>query len=145
MEAAARHELSTWSVQPLYACVFGSAARRDGDTLSDIDLLLVHQPFPGDVPPRRRMPALAKQVARSAAHWLAQLSEQDAETWQRQVDDLHEQVLRWTGNPLQAVQISSYQWAAHQHSSLFAEIARDAIDVTGQMAAAPFARAESAE
>ena len=36
-----RSEISSWSVQPAHASLFGSAARGDGDTRSDIDLLLV--------------------------------------------------------------------------------------------------------
>src|SRR4051794_41512640 len=31
-----RDEVAGWSVRPLYACVFGSAARGDGDESSDI-------------------------------------------------------------------------------------------------------------
>lgn len=42
-----RAKLSAWNPRPVYGCVFGSAARGDGDSGSDIDLLLVHAPFPG--------------------------------------------------------------------------------------------------
>jgi len=34
-------EIEKWSVSPLYASVFGSAARGDGESNSDIDLLLL--------------------------------------------------------------------------------------------------------
>src|SRR5258708_27132853 len=37
-----RDEVASWRVRPLYACVFGSAARGDGDESSDIDLVRVH-------------------------------------------------------------------------------------------------------
>src|SRR4051794_33898306 len=50
-----RDELRTWRPKPLYASVFGSAARRDGDEGSDIDLLLVHPPFPGEKPSHRQL------------------------------------------------------------------------------------------
>ena len=43
-----REVLSKWKVRPVYACAFGSAARADGDAGSDIDVLLVHPPFPGE-------------------------------------------------------------------------------------------------
>jgi predicted nucleotidyltransferase len=34
-------EISSWEAHPLHASVFGSAARGDGDTSSDIDLLVI--------------------------------------------------------------------------------------------------------
>jgi predicted nucleotidyltransferase len=49
-----RAELNKWRPKPYYACVFGSAARADGGTTSDIDLLLVHAPFPGDPKPPKQ-------------------------------------------------------------------------------------------
>jgi DNA-binding GntR family transcriptional regulator len=129
-----RMKLGTWKTRPLYACVFGSAARGDGDSQSDIDLLLVHAPFPGDLDPRRRSSAFGDQLAGAAAQLLTlQLTEREVTRWHRQVDDLHDQVRVWTGNPLQAVQMSSYEWADHKRrrSSLYTEIARDAIQVAG--------------
>lgn len=41
-----RREISGWQVAPSAAALYGSAARRDGDADSDIDLLLV-RPAPG--------------------------------------------------------------------------------------------------
>jgi hypothetical protein len=52
VEALARHARHLESQAGLYACVFGSAARQDGDASSDIDLLLVHPPHPGESDPR---------------------------------------------------------------------------------------------
>src|SRR5438105_15708214 len=46
-----REELAGWRPRPLYAAVFGSAARGDGNEASDVDLLLVHPPFPGEKRP----------------------------------------------------------------------------------------------
>lgn len=59
-----------WQTQPYHASLFGSAARGDGNTKSDIDLFVIR---PADV---------------------------DAETpsWRDQLYDLQERVLRWTGN-----------------------------------------------
>jgi len=37
-----RAQLRGWSIEPVHASLFGSAARGDGDAESDIDLLLVH-------------------------------------------------------------------------------------------------------
>ena len=36
-----RSTLGGWNPKPTYGCVFGSAARGDGDVRSDIDLLLI--------------------------------------------------------------------------------------------------------
>ena len=128
-----RSTLGGWNPKPLYGCVFGSAARGDGDAGSDVDILLVHQPFPGDSDPRRRRSAgLADQVADLGAEFIAvKLTERQAAKWRRQVDELHRQVRAWSGNPLQVVEMSSYEWADHgrRDCSLFLEIKRDAVEV----------------
>lgn len=36
-----RHEIRSWGVRPVHASLFGSAARGDGHTRSDLDLLVV--------------------------------------------------------------------------------------------------------
>jgi hypothetical protein len=128
-----RSTLSAWNPKPVYACVFGSAARGDGDSSSDIDLLLVHAPLPGENDPRRRSGGM-EAVAGLAAEFMAvQLTERQAAKWRRQVDELRGLVRGWTGNPLQAVELSTFQWASHrrQASAMFEEITRDAIDVAG--------------
>lgn len=38
---AIRHEIATWEPRPLHVSLFGSAARRDGTTRSDLDILVV--------------------------------------------------------------------------------------------------------
>lgn len=75
-----RDHIATWSIQPVTALLYGSAARRDGDTSSDIDLLLVR-------------PKLAGAAQRQA--------------WSRQVDELRDRVHRWTGNHAQVTDRSS--------------------------------------
>jgi DNA-binding GntR family transcriptional regulator len=130
-----RAKLNSWKTGPLYACVFGSAARGDGDSDSDIDLLLVHPPFPGDSDPQRRSSAPGDQPAGVASQPLTtQLTEKEVLRWRRQVDELHHQVRSWTGNPLQTLQMSSYEWADHKRrrSSLYLEASRDAIQVAGE-------------
>lgn len=104
-----RNTLGAWDPKPVYACVFGSAARGDGDASSDIDVLLVR-------------PAVAEETARQAAKW------------DRQVAQLHDLVPAWTGNPLQVVEMSAFEWADHRRrrTGLFTEIDRDAIQVTGE-------------
>jgi len=102
-----RGTLGAWDPEPVFGCVFGSAARGDGDASSDIDLLLV--------------------VA-------GQLTARQAAKWDRQVAQLHDLVPAWTGNPLQVVEMSVLEWADHRRrrTALFTEIDRDAIQVAGE-------------
>lgn len=130
-----RVTLKAWNPRPVYACVFGSAARGDGGPDSDIDVLLVHQPFPGDADPRRRASTISAQVAGFAHEFMSmQLNSRQVNKWRRQVDELHDLVRAWTGNPLQTVEMSSFEWADHQRrrSSLFSDISRDAINVASE-------------
>lgn len=53
-----RSELETWPVQPEHASLFGSAARGDGSTASDLDVLLVT--------PSEDEPGWAEQLADAA-------------------------------------------------------------------------------
>jgi len=102
-----RGTLGAWDPKPVFGCVFGSAARGDGDTSSDVDLLLV--------------------VA-------GQLTARQAANWDRQVAQLHDLVPAWTGNPLQVVEMSVSEWADHRRrrTGLFTEIDRDGIQVAGE-------------
>ena len=128
-----RAELSSWDPPALYACVFGSAARADGNENSDIDLLLVHLPLVGEERPPR-----------SQDGWLLQLLEvmtvtaatkpgvvADPDRWDGQVDRLRGLVQRWTGNSLHVIDLSLYEWWAPSgsHAGLLAEVKRDAVEV----------------
>jgi predicted nucleotidyltransferase len=62
--------IQSWEIQPQHAYLFGSAARQDGDTYSDVDILLIH--------------------AQSSLH--------RGNAWSLQVDDLATKIRRWTGN-----------------------------------------------
>lgn len=62
--------IQSWEIQPQHAYLFGSAARQDGDTYSDVDILLIH----------------------------AQSSMQRGNAWSLQVDDLAAKIRLWTGN-----------------------------------------------
>jgi predicted nucleotidyltransferase len=70
--------IQSWEVQPQHAYLFGSAARQDGDTSSDVDILLVH----------------------------AQSSMQRGNAWTLQVDDLATKIRLWTGNEAGILNIS---------------------------------------
>lgn len=128
-----RDTLGGWNPRPVYACVFGSAARGDGDTRSDIDLLLVHPPVPGENDPRRRSNGVDAIAGLAAEFMAVPLTERQLARWQRQADALRGLVQNWTGNPLQIVELSTYQWAQHrrQASPLYEEITRDAVEVAG--------------
>lgn len=130
-----RVTLGAWNPRPAYGCVFGSAARGDGDARSDIDLLLVRAPVAGETDPRRGSPGLAEIVAGYASEFMAaQLTARQASKWARQVEQLHELAPAWSGNPLQVVEMSTFEWADHRRrrTALFTEIDRDAIQVAGE-------------
>jgi predicted nucleotidyltransferase len=127
-----RAELASWRPRPLYACVFGSAARADGDESSDIDLLLVHPPFPGEKKPQRLAAGILSQVADALGDFaVARPDDPAAEKWQEQVDRLRGLVERWTGNPLQVVDLSFFEWRhpAKTHQSLLREVQRDGVEL----------------
>src|SRR5207248_3118366 len=73
------HLFESWEIAPLHASMFGSVARGDGDTASDIDLFIV---CPDDIDP------------------------EDAQ-WREQIDALSEKVLRWTGNHAGIAEVSA--------------------------------------
>jgi len=128
-----RDDLQSWRVKPLYACVFGSAARGDGDEASDIDVLLVRPPFPGEKPPSDLSRGVRAQLADSAARFVLGSAELEPEAkWETRVDALRDRVKAWTGNELQVVDLSFFEWRhpPKQHQRLFAEIRRERIDLT---------------
>jgi len=80
-----REQIRSWPVPPRAAALFGSAARGDGGTVSDIDVLLIR---PDDV-------------------------DEVDETWCRQVDVLRDRVEAWTGNHCQVYEIDGPGLADH--------------------------------
>lgn len=73
-----RGVLDSWEIAPANVSMFGSAARGDGGTASDIDLLVIR---PGGV-------------------------DDDNTTWRTQLADLKDQIRRWTGNYAQIVELA---------------------------------------
>jgi hypothetical protein len=131
-----REELATWQVPPLLATVFGSAARGDGDEGSDIDLLLVHPPLRGERRPARpaaqdKLAMLTQVLEAFATPGVASDPGVDPEVWHHQLDELRGKVQRWTGNPLQVVDMSFFEWwqPTEGHRPLLAEVRRDGIEV----------------
>ena len=124
-----RKELGRWKVRPMYACAFGSATRGDGTPESDIDVLLVHGPFPGE---KRTTPLSGLRELLGAAALdmsLPLLMDADVARWHLQVDALRGRVHAWTGNPLQVIDVSAYEWAdgRRKKAPIYNEIERDAV------------------
>lgn len=128
-----RKALGTWNPKPVYGCVFGSAARGDGNAQSDIDLLLIHPPLPGETAPWGHSGSRGDDAGAGANFRVVPLTERQLAKWQCQVDQLRSLVRSWTGNPLQVLEMTTIDWADHKRrqSALFVEIGHDAIEVVG--------------
>jgi predicted transcriptional regulator len=73
-----KEHLAAWELQPIHASMFGSAARGDGDTQSDIDILAIR----------------ARGVA------------EEDERWRSQIGSLAGAIHAWTGNHAGIAEIS---------------------------------------
>jgi predicted nucleotidyltransferase len=127
-----RSEFTSWKVKPLYASVFGSMARGDGDESSDIDLFLVHPPFHGEGKSTRLTRTISSQIADALGSFaVANDNDDAAQQWELQLDALREAAARWTGNPLQIVDLSFLEWRhpAEAHQGLLHEIQRDGVEL----------------
>lgn len=143
-----RDELGSWPVEPLYAGVFGSAARGDGDVDSDIDLLLVHPQFARERrpdTPRPPSPAAAVETVDSAVR--SGIEADPALQWQTQTDRLRGLVLAWTGNPLQIVDLSVDDWRnpPPQYQALLDEVHREGVQIHAVRAMAAWASTRGAD
>ncbi|RNL60757.1 nucleotidyltransferase domain-containing protein [Nocardioides marmoriginsengisoli] len=101
-----RSQLSAWSVPAVGAAVFGSVARGDATTESDIDLLIVR---PND------------------------LAENDVE-WTSQIDRLRDSVTRWTGNDASMLQVTErdLRGVVDRDAPIRESLMNDAIDLLDQ-------------
>lgn len=107
--AQIREEIATWEIPPTHASMFGSAARGDGDTSSDIDLLVAR---PADVL-------------------------EDDDRWRAQLDGLTRKVERWTGNrtPIAEIVEPELRRLTSNPPPIIEELRRDAIHLGGQSVA----------
>ena len=107
-----RETITGWEIQPAYAAVFGSAARGDGDTRSDIDLFVVR---------------------------LAGVDENEP-VWRRQLDEVAGMVRRWTGNRLAVSEIAKSEIARlkRERPAVIDELERDAVVLIGPATAELF-------
>jgi predicted nucleotidyltransferase len=100
-----RCELATWRIAPVHVSLFGSTARGDGDTRSDIDLLVVRS---DDI-------------------------DEEHPSWRAQIDGLSDQIQRWTGNYAAIIERTNSQIAQLSADELpfIAELRSDAIVLGG--------------
>lgn len=97
-----------WEIPPLNVTLFGSMARGDGDTQSDVDLLVVR---PGRVD-----------------------DSSDNDVWRGQLDTLAHEIDQWTGNRAALVEISEEEartLSRRQHRLLH-DVRRDGVRVSGE-------------
>jgi predicted nucleotidyltransferase len=111
-----RSTLRRWELEPRCAVLFGSAARGDGDTGSDVDVLLI-------------------RPARTAGA--------DRQLWARQVHELRDRVHRLTGNRLQVLDWTYLQLLRHDRAGepIIGEMLRDGVRLHGTDLAAVLERA----
>lgn len=107
-----RRAMSGWKVKAAHGSLFGSMARADGDTESDIDLFLVR--------PRS--------------------TDAEDDRWRRQVDALSTSVHAWTGNRLGVSEVaeSEARELRKRRPAILADLKRDAVHLVGWPTAALF-------
>jgi hypothetical protein len=100
-----RAALDTWRIAPVHVSLFGSTARGDGDTHSDIDLFMVRP----------------ETIAAGDP------------SWQGQLDELRDKIQRWTGNRAAMHEKSETELAQLQAEErpILAELRADAIVLSG--------------
>lgn len=100
-----RHAFSTWSIPPVHASLFGSAARGDGDTDSDIDIFIVRP---------------------------AGVDAEDA-TWDEELQDIGDAVLAWTGNHAGVIDFAEQDIGQlhDENPPVLQDLRRDGIDLAG--------------
>jgi predicted nucleotidyltransferase len=100
-----RRELEKWMVKPIHISLFGSTARGDGDSASDIDLFVV------------RPDTVLAEDAR----------------WREQLDALEQKIALWTGNRAAIVEISAseIERLAREDRPIVANLRADAIVFAG--------------
>lgn len=98
-------EIADWKIAPVHVSIFGSAARGDGDTQSDIDIFVVRpRALSGDDP-----------------------------RWQEQLARLSNRVLAWTGNHAGIADVSEADTRRlrRERPPIVDELSRDAITIVG--------------
>lgn len=104
-----REHLLQWQTPPVHAWLFGSMARGQGDTSSDIDILLV------------RPEGIAE----------------DDPTWNEQVADLASAIHRWSGNVagIADIHAEDIQRMRRERPAIVDDVVRDGVTLVGDRAA----------
>jgi predicted nucleotidyltransferase len=105
LEGRLADEIEGWGVPPAHVSLFGSAARGDGDTASDIDLFLVR---PGEV-------------------------DEGDPVWREQVSRLADHVDRWTGNRLAVAEVDAQdvRRLRRDRPAIVESLSADAVTIAG--------------
>lgn len=105
LERRLRAEIDQWGVAPTHVSIFGSAARGDGDTRSDIDIFVV------------RPPSVAE----------------DDPGWGQQLERLADRIHDWTGNhaAISEVSAADVRRLRRERPPVVDELRRDAITLAG--------------
>lgn len=106
VEERVRTLVNGWTVAPASVMLFGSAARRDGDAESDVDVLLVRS---DDL-------------------------DADDEAWAEQRHELARSIEQWTGNAVQVLELSTAELATavRRKEPLIAELQADGVVLAGR-------------
>ncbi len=105
LERRLRAEIAEWEIAPAHVSIFGSAARGDGDTRSDIDVFIVRS---------------------------ARVAEDDSR-WRAQLERLSDRVYAWTGNHVSLSEVSAadVRRLRRERPPVVEELRRDAITLAG--------------
>lgn len=105
LERRLRAEIDAWEIAPTHISIFGSAARGDGDTRSDIDIFVVRP---------------------------AGVAEDDP-GWREQLERLSDHVHDWTGNhaAISEVSVADVRRLRRERPPVVDDLRRDAITLIG--------------
>ena len=100
-----RHAVENWILSPTAALMFGSAARGDGDTASDIDILIIRPKGVDD----------------------------EDGIWRRQLGDLSRSVSRWTGNRASIAEVAEKELARllEENAPIVSDLQQDSVPFYG--------------
>jgi predicted nucleotidyltransferase len=98
--------VAAWRPEPLHVSIFGSAARGEGDTQSDIDIFVVRPDAVSDDDPR----------------------------WREQLDELAQSIERWTGNRASIAEAAEREIGRliQDDRPIVASLRADAIGIKGE-------------